>query len=68
MFFYMVSLVIVLWEVIAVLGNGCGIQRQKYVAWLQGSEMPVGFHYRNLILDIYHFKLISLNVSQWSNG
>ena len=53
MFFCMVIvLVIVLWEVNAILGNGCEIQRQNYVAWLQGSEMPVGFHYRNLILGV----------------
>ena len=31
------------------LGNGCGIQGQNYVAWLQRSKMPVGFHYKNLI-------------------
>ena len=48
--FCMVSLVIVLWEVTAFLGDGSGIQRQKYVAWLQGSEIPVGFYYRNFIL------------------
>ena len=33
----MVSMVIVLWEVTAILGNGCGIQGQKHVAWLQGN-------------------------------
>ena len=42
-------MVTVLWEVTSILGNGCGIQGQKYVAWLQESEIPVGFHYRNLI-------------------
>ena len=36
----------------AILGNGRGIQGQNYVAWLQGSKMPVGFRYRNLILGI----------------
>ena len=51
MFFCMMSMVIVLWQVNAILGNG-GIQGQNYVAWFQGSEMLVGFHYRNLILDI----------------
>ena len=61
-------MVIVLWEVTAILGNGCGIQGQKYVAWLQGSEIPVGFHYRNLISGVWCFRLISLNVSQWFNG
>ena len=48
----MVSMVIVLWEVTGILGNGCGMQEQKYVAWLQGSEIPVEFHYRNLISGI----------------
>ena len=47
--FLNVSMVLVLWEVAAILGNGCGIQGQNYVAWLQGSKMPVGFHYKNLI-------------------
>ena len=64
----MVSMVIVLWEVNVILGNGCGIQGQKYVAWLQGSEIPVGFHYRNSVSGIQCFRLINLNVSQWSNG
>ena len=62
------SIVIVLWEVTAILGNGCGIQGHKYVAWLQGSEIPVGFQYRNLISSIKCFRLINLIVSQWSNG
>ena len=44
----MVSVVIVLSEVTAILEND-GIQGQKYVAWLQGSEIPVEFHYKNLI-------------------
>ena len=41
------SMVIVPWKVTAVLGNGCGMQGQKCIAWLQGSEIPAGFHYRN---------------------
>ena len=40
----MESMVIVLWEVTAILGNGCAIEGQKYVALLQGSEIPVEFH------------------------
>ena len=40
----MVSMVIVLWEVTAILGNGCEIEGQKYVASLQGSEIPVEFY------------------------
>ena len=35
----MVSMVIVLSEVTAILGNGCGIQEQTYVAWLQGTKI-----------------------------
>ena len=50
--FYLHGMTIVLWKVTAILGNGCGIQGQKYIAWLQGSEMPVRFHYRNLISGI----------------
>ena len=48
----MVSMVIVLCEVTAILGNGCEVQGQKYVAWLQGSEIPIEFHYGNLISGI----------------
>ena len=48
----MVSIVLVLWEVAAILGNGYGIQGQNYVALLQGKEMPAGFHFRNLTLGI----------------
>ena len=58
-------MVLALWEVAAILGNGCGIQGQNYVARLQGSKMPVGFHYKNLIYTIH---CIRLNVSQWSKG
>ena len=47
--FYMVSMVLVLWEVAAILGNGCGTQGQNDIAWLQGSKTPVGFHRKNLI-------------------
>ena len=68
MFFCIVSMVIALWQVIAILENVRGIQRQNYVAWLQRSEIPVVFHYRNLILGIYCFRLTILNVRQWSNG
>ena len=37
-----VFLVLLKWEVAAILGNGCGVQGQTYVAWLQGSKMSVG--------------------------
>ena len=39
-------------EFAAIAGNGCEIQVQNYVAWLQVSDIPVGFHYRNLVLGI----------------
>ena len=45
----MVSMVLFLREVAVILGNGCGIQGQNDVAWLQGGKMPVGFHYKNVI-------------------
>ena len=45
--FRMVSMVLVLWEVAAILENRCGIQEQNYVAWFLGSKMPVGFYYSN---------------------
>ena len=67
-FFGIVSMVLVLWEVAAILGNACGIKRQNYVALLQGSEMSAGFHYRNFILCISCFRLIASNTTQWSNG
>ena len=47
----MVSVVIVLSEVTAILEND-GIQGQKYVAWFQGSEIPVEFHNRSLLSGI----------------
>ena len=37
-----VFLVLLKWEVAAILGNGCGVEGQNYVAWLQGSKMSVG--------------------------
>ena len=45
----MVSMVLVRWEVAAILEIGCRTEGQNYVAWLQGSKMAVGFHYKNLI-------------------
>ena len=48
-FLCMVSMVLVLSLVAAFLGNGCGIQGQNYVAWLQVSKMPLVFHYKNNI-------------------
>ena len=34
----------------AILGEGYGIQGQKYVTLLQGSEMSAGFDYKGLML------------------
>ena len=45
-------MVLVVWEIGAILGNGYGIQGQNYFALLQGSEMTAGFHCRNWILGI----------------
>ena len=55
--FFAHGVILVLWGVGAILGNGYGIQRQNYVALLLGSEISAGFHYRNLILGIC-FRLI----------
>ena len=60
------GMVLVLWEVEAILGNGYGIQGQNYVAFIQGSGMPAGFLSRNLILGIC-FRLLALNMFQWRN-
>ena len=45
-------MILVRWDVAAILGNRYGIQGQTYVALLLGSQIPAGFHYRNLILGI----------------
>ena len=37
-----VFLVLLKWEVAAILGNGCEIQEQNYVPWFKGSQMSVG--------------------------
>ena len=47
------SIVLVLLEVGAILGNGYGIQGQNDIALLYGSVMPARFHYRNLILGMF---------------
>ena len=39
-----VSLVLALWEVGAIVGNGYGIQGQNYVGLLLGSGMLAGFY------------------------
>ena len=51
-FLRMVSMVLVLWGLGYILGNGYGIQGQNYVALLLGSEMSAGFHSINLISGI----------------
>ena len=57
----------------AILGNGYGVQGQNYVVLLQGSEVPAGFHYRNLILAMFlvnhieHGLMVSKSEFQSSN-
>ena len=45
-FFYMESMVLLLWGTDAILGNGYEIYGQNFVALLQESEISIGFHYR----------------------
>ena len=56
-----VSVVLVLWEVGAILGDRYGIQGQNYIALLYESGMPAGFHYKNLTFGKC-FRLITMNV------
>ena len=67
-FFRMVSMVLVLCEVAAILGNGYRIQGQNYVALLQGNEMAAGFHFRNLILGITQSSLMDSSTGFASSG
>ena len=53
-------MVYVLWGVDAIFGNGYGTQGQSYVALHQRSETSVVFHFRNLLLGIKCFMLITL--------
>ena len=45
-------MVLVLWGVVAIIGNGYGIQGQNYVALLRVSEMSAAFHHGNAKLGI----------------
>ena len=49
-------------EVGAILGNGCRIQGQNYVALLHGCEVTAGFHCKDWILGIKRFRLIAINM------
>ena len=60
------SMVLVLWGVGDILGNEYRIPGKNCFI-VQGSEMSTGFHSGNLILGIC-FRLITLNVYQWSQG
>ena len=60
-------MILVLWKVNAILGNGHRTEGQNYVSFLQGKGMPAGFHYRNFLFGIC-FWLIMLNKFHWSNG
>ena len=50
--FFTHGMVLVLWRVGTILGNGNGIQEQNYVAMFQRSEMQAEFRYRDLIFGI----------------
>ena len=50
-YFCMVG-IFVLWHVAAILWNGCRFKGESPVSWLQGSKMPLGFHYKNLMLGV----------------
>ena len=65
--FFAWGMILLLWEDPAIPWSGYGIQRQNYVALLQGSKMSAGFYSRNLILDI-SFRLITSNVRYRSIG
>ena len=41
---------------------------KKYVALLQGREMLVGWHSRNIILGIYCFRIAALAPYMWQMG
>ena len=60
----MVNMVLVLLEDAAILVCVYGIQGQEYIALLQGNEMLAGLHYRNLMLGMQCFPLITRNVCQ----
>ena len=45
--FFMHGMILVLWGVGVILGNGYRSREQNYIALLQGSEMSAGFHPRN---------------------
>ena len=47
---------------------GVEFRDKNYVALLQGSEMLLGWHFRNLILGINCCSIIALTTNQWSNG
>lgn len=61
-------MVLVLWWVGAILGNGHGIQGQNYVVFFSGREMSAGCYYSYCIVGIYCFRLPIWNVHCWCNG
>ena len=61
-------MVLVLWGVAAVPGNGNGIQGQNHVVMCRRSKRSAEFHYGNLIFGIQCFSLIAMNIYQWPNG
>ena len=61
-------MVLVLWGISRILGNVYRIQRQNYVALLQGSEMSAKLHSSNLILGTECFRIPTLDVCLWPKG
>ena len=55
----MVSMVLVLWRVGAVLGNGYGIQGQNYAVIFSGREMSAGCYCSYCTVGIYCFRLLT---------
>ena len=39
-----------------ILGNGCGIQGQNYVALLPGTKATAGFHYSSWVVCILGYR------------
>ena len=58
-------MVLVLWGVDVILGNGYGIWGQPYVALIQGSGALAGFRSGNWILGVWCFGMARGNVRWW---
>ena len=58
----MVNMVLVLWEVSPILGNGYGIKLKHYVDLLQNCEMSTELPPKKLKLGIKCFRITIQNV------